>query len=139
MDVRKISLIIVGVIWLIVGLVLSTLGINWLITLKLGPVFFTFTLLSLIVGLIKGKFVLKKAAEKYYKNSQHITFNKIDILTGWAKVLGLKGFILIGLMIAIGSFLRHSTIDRPILGVVYLAVGVALVYASKIFFVQKSK
>ena len=41
-------------------------------------------------------------------------------------------------MIAMGSFLRHSKIDRPILGIVYLAVGIALVYASKIFFAKKT-
>ena len=134
MDVKKTSLIVVGIIWLLVGVGLSIAGINWILKLGLGPRMVTFLALSISIGLLKGKFILQKVALKYYKRSEVIDFNEIDVFIGWAKILGIKGFFLIGIMMAMGSFLRHSNIDRPILGILYLAVGMALVYASKIFF-----
>lgn len=132
-NVRNISLSIVGIMWLCVGIGLSICGINWILKIGLTLKFFSFLLLATVIGILKGIFVLQKAAYRYYKSSESISFNKNDIFTGWAKILGIKGAILIGLMIAMGVTLRHSNIDRPILGLIYLAVGIALVYASKIF------
>ena len=132
--IKNISLIIVGVIWFLVGAGLSIVGINWMLQLGFGPKLIIFLTPSILIGLLKGKFVLQKVALKYYKRSDVIKFNNNDIFLGWVKIFGIKGFILIGLMMAMGSFLRHSNIDRPILGIVYLAVGMALLYASKIFF-----
>ena len=133
-NTKKTSLVIVGVIWFVVGTVLSIVGINWMLMLGFGPKMIIFLTSSVLIGTLKGKFVLQKVALKYYKRSDIIQFNNNDIFLGWIKILGIKGFILIGLMMAMGSFLRHSNIDRPILGIVYLAVGIALLYASKTFF-----
>ena len=138
MNTKKISLIIVGLIWFGVGVGLSICGIKWLLTLGFGPNMFLFTLLAFVLGSLKGKFVLRKIALKYYRRSEVVQFNKNDIFFGWAKILGIRGFVLIGLMVALGRFLRTSNIDRPILGIIYLAVGIALVYASKIFFEKNS-
>ncbi len=138
MNGKKTSLILVGLIWLVVGIYLGIIGTNWMLGLGLGKKLIIFLAVSTTIGLLKGKFVLKKVALKYYKRADTIRFNKSDILTGWIRILGLKGFILIGLMMGMGIFLRHSNIDRPILGIVYLAVGIALVYASKIFFENKN-
>ncbi len=137
MNIKKTSLNIVGGIWLLVGAVLSFVGIKWLLTLGIGPNMIIFTAVAVIIGSLKGKFVLRKVALKYYKRSEVVQFNKNDVLTGWVKILGVKGFVLIGLMMVFGRFLRTSNIDRPILGIIYLAVGIALVYASKIFFENK--
>ena len=132
--VKKTSLTIVGIIWFLVGAGLSIAGINWMLTLGFGPKMIIFLTLSVLVGLLKGRFVLQKVALKYYKRSDLVQFNDNDILIGWIKIFGVKGFILIGLMMAMGGILRRSPIDRPILGIVYLAVGIALLYASKTFF-----
>jgi len=136
--IRKSSLIVVGLIWFVVGICLSFTGAYWILKLQVSTKLILFFLIAVLLGLLKGAFVLKKVALKYLKASESIEFNKIDILTGFIKILGIKGIILIGIMIATGVFLRHSTIDRPILGIVYLAVGIALVYASKIFFIDKT-
>ena len=139
MNVKKNSLVVVGVIWFLVGIGLSIAGSNWILQLGFGPKMIIVLTIAVAIGLIKGKFVLKKIALKYYKRAELIDFKEIDILTGWIKILGIKGFILIGIMMAAGSFLRHSNIDRPILGILYLAVGIALVYASKIFLNDKNQ
>jgi len=134
MNIKKTSLTIVGLIWSLVGIGLSIAGTNWILGLGFGPKMIIFISASVIIGILKGKFILKKVALKYYKRSEVVQFNKTDIFLGWVKILGIRGFILISLMMALGSFLRHSNIDRPILGIIYLAVGIALVYASKIFY-----
>ncbi len=133
-NIKKTSLVIVGIIWFLVGAVLSIVGVNWMLMLGFGPKMIIFITSSVLIGVLKGKFVLQKVALKYYKRSDVIKFNNNDIFLGWVKILGVKGFILIALMMVMGSFLRHSNIDRPILGIIYLAVGIALLYASKIFF-----
>ena len=132
--IKKTSLMVVGIIWFLVGAGLSIAGVNWILQLGLGPKMVMFLLPAVLIGVLKGKFILQKVAMKYYKRSDIIEFNNNDIFLGWIKILGIKGFILIALMMAMGSFLRHSNIDRPILGILYLAVGIALLYASKIFF-----
>lgn len=137
MNSKKTSLILVGFLWLIVGVALSFVGIKWLLTLGMGTKMIIFVSAATLIGVLKGKFVLQKVAHKYYKRAEVVEFKKNDFLTGWIKILGVRGFVLIGLMMAMGAFLRHSNIDRPILGIIYLAVGISLVYASKIFFKGK--
>ncbi|MBI3589805.1 MAG: hypothetical protein HY094_00280 [Candidatus Melainabacteria bacterium] len=139
MNTKKASLVIVGIIWLLVGLGLSIAGISWLLKLSFGIKLIIFITSSVTVGLLKGRFILQKIALKYYKRADVIQFNKNDILIGWIKILGVRGFVLIGLMMGMGGILRRSPIDRPILGIIYLAVGIALVYASKIFFNDKNQ
>lgn len=138
MSTKSISVIIVGLIWFLVGLFLSARGINWLLQLGMGTKLIIFLSVTVIIGLLKGKFVLQKVALKYLKRSSDIQFSKIDIFTGWAKILGIKGGILIGLMMGMGILLRQSSIDRTILGIIYLAVGIALLYASKVFFLNQN-
>ena len=135
MTAQKISINLVGVIWAVVGFCLSTAGIKWILQLGLTPLMIFFLTCSIVIGLLKGKFILQKVAAKYCKRAEKIKFKDMDVIFGWIKVFGVKGFVLIAIMAVTGSLLRHSTIDRPILGVIYLAVGIALVYASKIFFV----
>ena len=137
MNSKSISIIIVGIIWFLVGLFLSARGVNWLLQLGMGTKLIIFLSVAVVVGLLKGKFVLQKVALKYLKRSHDIQYSKIDIFTGWAKILGIKGGILIGLMMGMGILLRQSSIDRPILGIIYLAVGIALLYASKVFFLNQ--
>lgn len=139
MDVRNVSVIIVGIIWFLVGAGLGIAGIRWLLELGIGIQMIIYTSLATIIGLVKGKFVLRKVALKYYNRSKELQYTRSDIFLGWMKILGIKGAVLIVIMMVLGALLRHSTIDRPILGIVYLALGIALLYASKVFFIDKDK
>lgn len=138
MSTQRTSLIVVGTIWALVGVGLSTAGSIWLSQLSVGPKLIIFLAIAASIGIAKGKFVLSKVAMKYYKRSEVINFSKKDIFTGWAKIMGVRGAFLVFIMMTLGKILRHSSIDRPILGIIYLAVGIALLYASKVFFEAKN-
>ncbi len=134
MKAHKISLIIVGLIWFSVSIRLFISGIQNLFLEEIGPRIILFTSIAVAIGLLKGKFVLQKVANKYCNNAKSITFTQNDIYIGWIKVLGIRGFALLGIMMTIGYFLRNSNIDRTILGIICLAVSLGLGYASKVFF-----
>lgn len=136
MEPKKVSLVVVGAIWILVSIRLLFTGIQGLLTLGIGPKMIIFCAIGIAIGLLKGRFVLQKVATKYCVGAKSITFNKNDIYIGWVKVLGIRGFVLLGIMMSIGFFLRNSSIDKAILGIVCLAVSLGLGYASKTFFVQ---
>lgn len=127
----------IGILWLLVGISLSSAGIFFLLS-ALNQSTILCLSIAITIGFLKGKFILYKAALKYLKRAELISFDKYDIFTGWAKILGIKSFILIGVMIFLGSLLRHSAIAGNILGTIYLAVGLGLVYADMVFFTSKS-
>lgn len=134
MKAHKISLIIVGLIWFSVSARLFISGIQNLLTGEVGPKIIIFASIAIAIGLVKGKFVLQKVANKYCNNAKSITFTQNDIFLGWIKVLGIRGFVLLGIMMGIGYFLRNSSIDKSILGIICLAVSLGLGYASRVFF-----
>ncbi len=134
MKPEKVSLFIVGIIWLGVSIRLLFTGVNGLLTLDFGPKMIIFAVIAVCLGIFKGKVVLQKVAKKYCNNAKLISFTKSDFYIGWAKVLGIRGFILLGIMMSIGFLLRSSSIDKAILGVVCLAVSLGLGYASNVFF-----
>lgn len=138
MKEKNISLVIIGLIWFSVGIFLSLRGIEWLLEIDVISNLIIFFVTAFVVGLVKGRFVLKRVAKKYCIRAGEIEYSKVDTMTGWVKVLGVKGILLIVLMIMLGILLRHSNIDRPILGVIYFAVGIAMLYASKEFFIWKN-
>jgi len=136
MKPEKVSLLIVGLIWLAVSIRLLLTGVQGLLTLDIGPKLIIFASIGVIIGLLKGRFILQKVATKYCNNAKSITFTGNDMYIGWIKVLGIRGFILLGIMMSIGYFLRNSSIDKAILGIICLAVSLGLGYASKVFFVN---
>ena len=134
MKPEKVSLLIVGLIWLAVSIRLLLTGVQGLLTLDIGPKLIIFASIGVIIGLLKGRFILQKVATKYCNNAKSITFTENDMYIGWIKVLGIRGFVLLGIMMSIGYFLRNSSIDKAILGIICLAVSLGLGYASKVFF-----
>lgn len=80
------------------------------------------------IGLIKGKVVLQKTASRV---TARIKERGDDRCLGG--FMSVKSWALIAVMAASGRFLRHSDLPRLIVWGVYVAVGVALVFASRIF------
>lgn len=120
-------IVISGAVWCIVGGFLLSLGLYLLIscqknTIILIPV-------SLILGFIKGRFILSKTAQKAVKRILLIS-EPISFLQIYPPVyLGL-----IASMMLLGMGLKWLDLTYYIRGAVDIAVGFALVNASTTYF-----
>ena len=80
---------------------------------------------ALIVGFLKGRFLLARGAEA---NARRILAAGDGRFIG--SVFSAGSWALVVMMMFLGNRLRDSSLPRPWLGLIYTAVGVALVRAS---------
>ena len=109
-----------ALLWTVVGLALSAAGMAWCLGSAL-PWSLVLAGGGVAAGLVKGRFVLRTLAER---NATRI------IARGDGRCLGgflsLRTWLLVALMMTSGLILRRSAVPRPVLGVLYSAVGTAL-------------
>lgn len=112
------QLLAAAMLWTLVGAGLISAGAIWCFESRRSLFLF---LGGLVIGVLKGLWIIRKMARR---NVQRI------IARGEGKCLG--GFlspntwILVLAMMSGGIFLRHSSISHAVLGVIYTAVGTAL-------------
>jgi len=115
-------LLAAALLWTAVGAGLSGAGIVWCFSARRPWVPLA---LGVCVGVLKGIFIIARLAAR---NARRI------IARGDGKCLGgflsIKTWLLVAAMMGSGMFLRRSGIPRPILGVIYTAVGTALLAGS---------
>ena len=111
-----------GLIWSIVGLALTTLGLIFLF--KAHSLFLLF--IALPLGYIKGRTVLKKSA---LRQLARLTALKKPLL----KDLFGKGYlILLGVMFLLGFLLRYCPL--ALRGTIDIAVGFGLIVGSSYYY-----
>jgi hypothetical protein len=111
-------------LWTLVGLGLSTLGFIWCFAARL-PWPFVLAALGIVAGSLKGRFVLRRLAEK--NAARVIRRGDGHCLGGF---LSVKTWLLVAVMMTSGILLRRSGVPHPILGVLYSAIGTALLAGS---------
>ena len=111
-------LLAAALLWTAVGTGLSAAGIIWCLSARKPWVPLA---LGFCAGVLKGIFIISKVAAR---NARRI------VSRGDGKCLGgflsIKTWLLVAAMMGSGMVLRHSGIPRPVLGVIYTAVGTAL-------------
>lgn len=113
-----------GVIWSAVGLMLGITAIRWLIPEGLlRGAGFGLAGLILTVGFFRKRFshLAQQNIHRLRKLPERGCFFAFQ---AW------KSYLIILIMITLGSTLRHLPIQRPILAVVYMAIGAALFLGS---------
>ncbi|MBI5442851.1 MAG: hypothetical protein HY900_16760 [Deltaproteobacteria bacterium] len=120
-------LLLGGLLWMCVGAGLSVAGTRW--ALQTGAAASAVLLaVGVALGLLKGKLVLERTARR---SSERI------LRRGDGKCLGgflsWQSWLFVVGMMALGAALRHSPVPRTLVAVVYVAVGVALLSASRVF------
>ena len=117
---RRWLLALAGLVWTVVGLGLGRMALGWLIVVQL-PWSVILGLAGLLLGLLIHRYnfsrVARKNIERICRSSERPCLFSFQAWYSW---------ILVALMIALGVTLRHSPLPRPVLAVLYAAIGIAL-------------
>jgi hypothetical protein len=114
-------------IWMVVGFFLLTNGFV-LISLENH---LWYGLIGLLLGTAKAFFVLDRLARKNIKRIKEFE-DKIC----FGSVYSLKTWVMVAGMIALGRFLRTTVLPGEIIGLIYTAVGWALMLASRLMWIE---
>lgn len=130
---RRQHLWIAAAIWTMVGAGLLSMGLLfWFHFPYLGFLdaeHLGFGSLALVVGLIKGKMVLDRTANRVIKRVE--TLQEPNPFKSVFEMFGVKTIALITTMMLIGLGLRIAGVSYEIRGLIYLAVGAALLWSCR--------
>lgn len=121
----KTQMFLAGLMWTAVGIMLPSMGLVWM-TRRWGLLALAFAAPMLVVGGLKAVYILDRVAGR--------AVARIRERGDGTSVLGffsLKSWGLIAVMMGSGIALRHSSIPKYDLGFLYVAVGSALLFASR--------
>ncbi|MEN8232829.1 MAG: hypothetical protein ABFR35_09150 [Thermodesulfobacteriota bacterium] len=110
-------------IWTVVGFFLLTNGFV-LVSLENH---LWYGLIGLLLGTAKAFFILDRMARKNIKRIKEFE-DKIC----FGSVYSLKTWVMVAAMIVLGRFLRTTVLPGEIIGLVYTAVGLALMLSSRL-------
>ncbi|MDF1542974.1 MAG: hypothetical protein RQ731_08330 [Anaerosomatales bacterium] len=122
---ERIQLVLAGGLWLVAAAILGIRGIGWLL-----PVAWTLLLAGtgVLVGTVKARFLLDRVARGV---ARRIHDRGPDAsIVGF---LSVRSWVVVVIMMAGGHALRLTATPRPVLGVLYVAIATALVFASRTY------
>ena len=120
-------LFLAAFIWSVVGFFLLTFGLG--LTLVPGRIWFAVA--GLVLGTVKTFFILDRVARK---NMKRIREFKDKACIG--SVYSWKTWLLVAAMILLGRYLRTSVLPGQVVGLLYTAVGWALMLASRLMWLE---
>jgi len=115
-----------GFMWMGVGIMLSVMAFGWLGT-SVHPL--PFALFGITAGILIYRFGFIKIARK--------NIVRIEALPGkrcFFSFMTLRSYILVIVMMTLGITLRHSTIPRDWLSIIYNGIGFGLSLSSLSYF-----
>lgn len=134
---RRQHLWIAATIWTIVGAGLLTMGLLFWFHLPylgfLDAEHLGFGSIALTVGLIKGKVVLDRTANRVIERVE--TLREPNPFKSVFSMFGVKTITLIATMMLIGLALRIAGVSYEIRGLIYLAVGAALLWSCRRYWI----
>jgi hypothetical protein len=126
-------LVIAGLLWTMVGAGLLTMGaVFWFHLPYLGFLdrqHLAIGSLAIGIGLLKGKVILDRTANRVIARVD--TLSEPNPLKSIGQMFGWKTIALILSMMGIGILLRRVGVSFEIRGLIYLAVGVALLWSCR--------
>lgn len=125
---KRITILLSGLFWLVGGFFLMRKGL--FLTVHAGEqVSLIFVAAALIVGYLKGKFVLAKTARRML---QHIL--TLPTPLPWRRIYPFSYFLLIAAMFGMAALLNILPIPPQFRGFIDIAIGSALINGSMIYF-----
>ncbi|HSH69891.1 MAG TPA: hypothetical protein VK997_08230 [Deferrisomatales bacterium] len=124
------QVLLAALLWTCVGVGLLAAGTLWMS--RSHPPWLVFLLaLAAAIGLAKGHLLLsrtaRKAAARIARRGDGTCLGGFLSWQSWLFVLCMMGT---------GAVLRRSALPRTALGVVYVAVGIALLWGSRVFWAE---
>jgi hypothetical protein len=117
-----------GVLWTLAGLVLCVRAIVWLSAFSLG-VELALETTSFVIGALGYVFLFVRIVQKNIDRIRQLPDRAcVFAFSAW------RGYVMIGLMMAIGITLRNTSIPKYFLAVPYTAMGAILLIGSARFF-----
>lgn len=118
----KSHLLLASLLWSAAGLMLAARGMHWLAVHH----WLILAVPALLLGTLKSSFILDKTAKKSIDR-----ILRLQDGTCLGAVYSVKTWMLVLLMMSMGGALRHSPFPRPLLGMLYITIGWALVWSSR--------
>ena len=119
-----------GLIWSIIGMMLCYLAITWLKVLSVFPAL-GLELIGICLSLVAYRFIFSRIARK--------NIERIDLSLDIACLFSFQtwqSYLVVILMITLGTLLRSSSIPRYYLAVVYTTIGCSLFMASGLYYIR---
>jgi len=123
----RVQLLLAAAMWFVVGAALLTAGARWTLAAFGGGAGVAVLALGLGAGLLKGRFVLDRAAGKI---ADRIAARGDGRCLGG--FLSLRSWLLVALMSGAGRLLRGGLLPHAVVGPLYAAIGAALLFSSRI-------
>jgi len=120
----RVHLLLAATLWTVVGAALAFFGGRWALVLESTWVWVCLGFAA-VVGLAKGRFVLHKTADRIIRRI--VSRGDGRCVGGF---LSPKTWLVVLCMMAAGRLLRTGLVPRVTVGMVYVAVGVALLLGS---------
>lgn len=117
---KRILVFLAGLMWCGVGIMLIKYAVLWLSTVN-GKEQFYFYTAGLLAAILIHHFGFLKIADKNLKRLLPLTEKKclFSFMT-W------KSYIIVLVMVSMGIGLRHSSIPKPYLSILYIGIGLGL-------------
>jgi hypothetical protein len=117
-------LFLAGLVWLFVGTMLVVLAYSWLSDAP-KKIFFIFYAFGILLALLVHHFGFLRIVDKNIARILPMVDKKclFSFIT-W------KSYMIIIVMVGMGTFLRHSAIPRQYLAILYTGIGLALILSS---------
>ena len=121
---KGVLLFLAGFMWFSVGTMLFFLSFSWLNAFQ-GHGAFLFGGIGIAVALVVHHFGFLKIVDK--------NLGRILPMEGTRCIFSFitwKSYIIIAVMVAMGTLLRNSPIPKPYLSILYIGIGLALILSS---------
>ena len=120
-------LLFAALIWTVVGFFLLTNG--FVLVLVESHLWYEFA--GLLLGAAKAFFILDRMARKNIKR-----IKEFEDKACFGSVYSLKTWFMVAAMIVLGRFLRTTVLPGEIIGLIYTAVGWALMLSSRLMWIE---
>ncbi len=123
----RMHLLLAALLWTTVGGALLVVGAGWALLGRRGYML-AIVALAVAAGALKAEFVLARTARRAIERIRARGDGRcIGGFLSWRT----WGFVV--LMMGLGYTLRHGLLPHPVVGIIYVAVGTALLLASRRF------